>query len=291
LTSPESDPLQVQAAQEVLEELSAQDGVSIEVRTDLTQIEFAEGVRLVIVLPPDPGILNLAAANPQAQFLAFGIPSLEAAGNLSVIGSKGERPDQQGFLAGYLAAVITSDWRAGVISRADLIESRAARLGFDNGVTFFCGLCRPAYPPFVQYPQFVELTAGAGQAEAQTAVDAMIGNAVKTVYLAPGVGDELLIQSLAQAGVTLISSGTPPAQIQSNWAAVIRVDELSALRQIWRRLLNGEGGIQMSAPLMLSDVNRNLFSMGRQLLVEKMLADLLAGFIDTGVNPQTGELR
>jgi hypothetical protein len=286
-----SDPGDMLALENVLGELTAQAGLSVETRTDLAGLEFDPGVRVVVAMPPDPGIINLAAANPQVQFLAVGIPGIQAASNLSVTGSEGERPDQQAFLAGYLAAVVTKDWRAGVISRGDTVDGKAARLGFTNGVVFYCGLCRPAYPPFVQYPQYVELTAGASQAEQQAAADILIQNAVKTVYIFPGAGDETLLEYLAQAGVNLIGSGSAPENLRSNWIASIRVDESSAIRQIWPRLLSGEKGIQLSVPLVLADQNPALFSTGRQQLVEKMLTDLLAGFIDTGVNLQTGEPR
>jgi hypothetical protein len=279
------------ALQNVLGELAAQDSLTFETRTELAALEFSSGVRLVVAMPPDSGIVNLAAANPQVQFLAVGIPGIQAVSNLSVIGSEGERPDQQAFLAGYLAAVITKDWRAGVISRGDIVEGKAARLGFTNGVIFYCGLCRPAYPPFVQYPQYVELTAGASQVEQQAAADILIQNAVKTVYVFPGTGDETLLEYLAQAGVDLIGSGTAPETLRSHWVASIRVDEASAIRQIWPRLMGGEKSIQLNVPLVLADQNPALFSTGRQHLVEKMLADLLAGFIDTGVNLQTGEPR
>ena len=286
-----SDPGDMLALQNVLGELAAQDGLEFETRTDLAAPEFGSGVRLVVAMPPDPGIANLATANPQIQFLAVGIPGVQAAANLSAIGSEGERPDQQGFLAGFLAAVITKDWRTGVISRGDTVEGKSARLGFTNGVIFYCGLCRPAYPPFVQYPQYVELTAGASQAEQQAAADILIQNAVKTVYVFPGTGDETLLEYLAQAGVNLIGSGTALERLRSNWVASIRVDEAGAIRQIWPLLMSGEQGIQLSAPLVLTDQNPALFSTGRQHLVEKMLNDLLAGFIDSGVNLQTGEPR
>lgn len=286
-----SDPGDMLALQNVLGELAAQDNLALETRTELAALEFGAGVRLVVAMPPDPGIINLAAANPQVQFLAVGIPGIQAASNLSVIGSEGERPDRQGFLAGYLAAVITQDWRAGVISRGDTVEGKSARLGFINGVIFYCGLCRPAYPPFVQYPQYVELTAGASLAEQQAAADFMIQNAIKTIYIFPGAGDEVLLEYLAQAGVNLIGGGTALETLRSNWVASIRVDEASAVRQIWPRLMDGEKSIQISVPLVLADQNPALFSTGRQNLVERMLADLLAGFIDTGVNLQTGEPR
>jgi len=286
-----SDPGEVVALQDVLSELAGQESLAFETRADLTSLEFDAGVRLVVAVPPDPGIANLAAANSQVQFLAVGIPGVQAASNLSVIGSEGERPDQQGFLAGYLAAVITQDWRVGVISRADTVEGKAARLGFSNGVIFYCGLCRPAYPPFVQYPQYVELAADASAAEQQAAADILIQNAVKTIYVFPGIGDKTLLEYLAQAGVNLIGSGLPGESLRAHWVTSIQVDEASAVRQIWPRLINGEKGIQLSVPLALADKNTALFSLGRQHLVEKMLAELLAGYIDTGVNMQTGEAR
>jgi hypothetical protein len=43
--------------------------------------------------------------------------------------------------------------------------------------------------------------------------------------------------------------------------------------------------------LGFTSVNHDLFSPGRQRMAEDLLAELLAGFIDTGVDPQTGESR
>jgi hypothetical protein len=286
-----ADPGEALAIQNVLSELAAQEKLTFETRTDLTGIEFGAGVRLVVAVAPDPGIANLAAANPQVQFLAVNIPGVQAASNLSAVGSAGDRPDQQGFLAGYLAAVITQDWRVGVISKGDTVEGKAARLGFSNGVIFYCGLCRPAYPPFVQYPQYVELAAEASAAEQQAAADILIQNAVKTVYVFPGAGDQTLLEYLAQAGVYLIGGALPGESLRASWITSIRVDEAGAIRQIWPRLMSGENAINLSAPLVMSDQNSALFSLGRQHLVEKMLVELLAGYIDTGVNLQTGEAR
>jgi hypothetical protein len=73
--------------------------------------------------------------------------------------------------------------------------------------------------------------------------------------------------------------------------ATVRTDLASALEQIWPELMNGSGGINLDVPLVITDRNAALFSPGRQSLVEKLLSDLLAGYIDTGVNPQTGEPR
>lgn len=285
---PGSDAAKTADLQETLAELAAQDSLSFETVADLSSVQFPPDARLVVALPPDPGLANLAAANPAVQFLGLGFPEMQPASNLSLIGAGGERPDQQGFLAGFLSAVITDDWRVGVISQPDSPAGIAARNGFANGVIFYCGLCRPAYPPFVQYPVFTDLPAGA---DPRTAVDALVNNAVKTVYLPPGVADATLLDILAQAGVQIIGSSTPPPQIVDRWVASISLDELGALRQIWPRLLAGEGGMNLSTPLALGERNAALFSLGRQRLVDKMLTDLLAGYVDTGVDPQTGEMR
>ncbi len=245
----------------------------------------------MIVLPPDPGVMNLAGANPQTQFLTVGIPGIQAVANVSVIGGGGTLPDQRAFIAGYLAALISADWRAGVIYQAGTMEGLAARNGFLNGLIFYCGLCRPAYPPFVQYPIYAELPAGADPVDIQTAVDTMTSNAVQSVFVAPGIESQGLFESLAAANLGIIAGSPPPAALTGNWVASLRADESQALRQAWARLMAGESGIAVEVPLAMTDRNPDRLSEGRQRLVDNLLVDLLAGFIDTGVNPETGELK
>jgi hypothetical protein len=291
LAPPGADSEVSLGAQSLLSELATKEGLSFETRTEFNELELNPSVRLVIALPPDPGIANLVAANPNVQFLAIGIEGLEPGPNLSLIGSAGSRPDQRGFLAGYLAAVISQDWRVGVISRGDTVEGNAARLGFINGVVFFCGLCRPTYPPFLQYPFYVELPDAASQVEQQAAVDQMVASAVKTVYVSSGAGDVSLLEALAQANIDLIGSESPAESLRDQWIASIRLDQEAAIEKLWQDLLNGEGGNQISAPITITDVNSQILTPGRQRLVEQMLSELLTGYIDTGVDPQTGQLR
>jgi hypothetical protein len=285
---PGSDTARTTALQGTLSELAAQEGLSFETVTDPGGVQITPETRLVVAVPPYPGLADLAAANPEVQFLAIELPEAQVAPNLSIIAAGGERADQQGFLAGYLAAVITQDWRVGIISQPDSPAGKAARNGFANGVVFYCGLCRPAYPPFIQYPVLLDLPSSGDQ---QAVVNTLVGNAVKTVYLAPGVGDAALLDGLAQAGIRIIGSGALPPQVKDQWVASISLDEMGTVRQIFPRLVAGEGGLNLSTPLSLGERNEALFSQGRQRLVDKMLTDLLAGYVDSGVDPQTGEMR
>jgi len=210
---------------------------------------------------------------------------LQPAQNLSVVGAGGDRPDRQGFLAGYLAAVITRDWRVGVISPTDLDSGRSALQGFQNGLIFYCGLCRPAYPPYYQYPVFAEVTSSASLEEQRAAADILIANAVESVYIYPGAGSEDLFDYLAQAGIKIIGGVEPPPHVLNQWVASIRVDWESAIREAWLMLIEGEGGFSLEAPVTLTDRNENNFSPGRQQFVERLLEDLLAGYVDTGAAP------
>jgi len=291
LALPGADPGQVAALEGLLAELASESGLVFETQHELAGQTLGADVRLAVVPSPDPGVMNLANANPGVQFLAVGMEGMQAAGNVSVISGNGARPDQQGFVAGYLSALITPDWRVGVISRSDTPEGKAARNGFNNGTVFYCGLCRPAYPPFVQYPVFADVTADTSAEGRQAAADSLVANAVKTVYLAPGAGDAALAEYLAGKGLQVIGGTQPPPAAATQWVASLRADPVQAVRTAWTRLLDGEQGFSLETPLAVTDRNESLFSAGRQRLVDNLLADLLAGFIETGVNLETGELK
>lgn len=270
-----------QIAVEVLSELAAADGLEFEVRSTLSQTDLSPQVRVVAALPPDPGLAALAESAPETQFLGIAIPGLEPRSNLTVISADGIRPDTIGFLAGYLAAVATPEWRVGVINSSSGVDIDH-REGFLNGVVYFCGLCRQTYPPYFNYPLFSEAPAGATSPEWQAAADILVNSAVNTVYITPGSGDETLLEYLAEAGVNLIGTTPPPDGLIDQWIATVSGDISSALQQAWPDLITGQSGAVYSAPLAVTHINPDLLSPGRQRLVDKMIAEISAGFIDTG---------
>jgi hypothetical protein len=269
-----------------LKEPIAQAGWRWEMQTELVPQD--PGLKLVIALPPDPGIAELASQAPQVQFVTLGMEDIPPMANLSHI--QGEtRFDQQGFLAGAIAAMITPDWRVGVVSTSDTAEGKAARNGFLNGAVYFCGLCLAYHGPIFDYPLYVDIPSNAGQSDWQAAVDALVSQAVKTVYVFPGIDQAELMNALAQAGINIIGSGTPPEDIKAQWVASITTDPAEPIQEHLTEFLAGEGGIDMTAPLVIQEVNPALFSPGRQDLADKIRIDLLGRKIGTGVEPQTGE--
>lgn len=290
-----ADPQPFETIRSTLEGLAAAEGLNFEVRSTLDPSQLEAGVRLVVALPPDPGLENMAASAQHVQFLAVGIPGLGTSSNLSVIPAWEETIDRVSFLAGYIAAVVTPEWRVGVIAPDDSRAGLAARQGFLSGAIFFCGLCQQTYPPhyyqgtILRYPLYSNAPSGSGESAWKAAADDLIARSVNTVYVAPGVGDESMLSYLVDEGIRLIGTGPPPQEVRDHWITSVRADYAGALSESWPRLLAGEGGFTQSVPVALEDVNLDLFSPGRQILAKNLLPDLLGGLIDTGVNPINGQ--
>ncbi len=283
VAGPGADPVLSNQLSQTLSELTAGEGLEFELRPSFSLEESTAEIKLLAAIPPDPGLIGLAQTAPATQFLGVNVPGLEPAANLTVIDDQETSSDYVGFLAGYLAAVATPEWRVGVISSSDSGEGVAQRQGFLNGAVFFCGLCRQTFPPFNTYPMFVEAPASSSPTEWLVLADTLIDRAVLTVYVPPGVGDESLIEYLAAAGINIIATTSPLPGFEDRWIAIITGDYPIVIRSVWPDLMAGQGGKVLSAPLTFTDANYNLFSPGRQRLVEKTLQELSAGFIDTGV--------
>jgi len=292
LAPPGSDATQVQTLQSALNDPITAAGLRWQVRPSLSQVDFNPELRLVIVLPPDPGVAAMAGAASQTQFLSVAIPGVEPAANLSVIAASSEQADQQGFIAGVIAAMITPDWRIGAIGLKENVASKAAENAFINGGTYFCGLCLQAYPPFYEYPTVINMPETASSAEWREIGNYMIDHLVKTVYVVPGAGDSAMFDILAQAKVNLIGENIPSEALRAQWVVSLRPAEtLPVVLELLPDLLNGEAGVKVAMTLTFVDANPDLFSPGRQRLAKETLDDLLAGFIDTGVDLLTGEPR
>lgn len=272
------------ALQALLEELSKGENIFVDIQPTITPAEIGPEVRLVVATAPDPGIASLAAGAPATPFLAVGIPDLEVSPNLSSVGGASQHPDRVGFLSGYLATAITAHWRVGILSVSDSPVAQATVQGFNNGVVYFCGLCRPAYPPYVQYPVAAAVPANGGLAEQQAAVDSLAAQFVNTAFVVGELMSPELAAYLASKEIHVISDTLPPVAGDPNWVATISTgDHLASIRQMWPALMAGKGGEQAESGIGLEAVNPGWLSPGRQLYIQEVLNDVNEGIIDTGV--------
>ena len=289
LAPPEANLSLITNIETVISKLAAEAGLRLETWSNLSTDELVPSLKIVIALAPFPDLGILAAAAPSVQFLGVGIPELEITANVSVIGPMGMRPDQQGFIAGYLAAMITQDWRVGVISLNDSASGLAGLRGFVNGAGYFCGQCRPVYPPYLKYPIYVGLNEEEVDANWRLAAETVAEGSIRLVYVSPTVKNEALLANLVQRGMILIGGEEPPEELKPHWVATIRSDPGQMLRILWEDLLQGVGSASVLMPMVIEEINRDYLSPGKQRLLEDTMQALLAGFIDTGVDPLTGE--
>jgi hypothetical protein len=278
--------------QTLVYDLAKANGMRFQVRNVLTPADMAlEGpaLKVVVALPPDPGLAMLTAAASGVQFLAVSIPGLAAASNLSSVGAAGLPVDQQAFLAGYIAGMVAPEWRVGILSQKDTPGGDAAVTAFTNGYHFYCGDCfNPNFPQpnsHGLYPIVVRIPTDAPESDYTGYANLLIQNFVKVAYLYPDIATPDLLSYMAQNDVLLISQTLPGEDVRPNWIASIQPDLTSALQRLFPDLAAGKGGQVAPTPLFLTDVNSDLLSDAKMRLVQDVLNGLQDGTIGTGVNP------
>lgn len=261
-------------------------GLRYQTRDTLRAVDFNEDeILYVVVLPPYPDLAELAASAPGTSFLGVGFDDLDPADNLSVIRSGKADLDIQGFVAGYISAMITPDWRVASVGLSGDQPSEAARQGFVVGVKYLCGLCLPKYAPTgpnYLYPKYVELSPEGTAGEHQAEIQVLLNRAVETIYVVPGTVDPELFDFLISSGVVLIGDGSDyRPEYSSQWAASLAFDFGGALADYLPEFFSGAVGDVIQVPLSIRDVNPDLLSPGKLNAAQSILEEVSAGWIST----------
>jgi hypothetical protein len=270
--------------QKTVYDLTQASGYRFQVRNELNPTDLDPGLKVVIALPPDPGIAALAATAPDVQFLAINIPEVSAGGNISVLGNNSQT-DIAAFLAGYTAALITDDYRIGMLMPKDNPDALRALNAYATGMAYYCGTCRPLYFYNWTYPQYLEIGADEDKANYNAYADIlMLQYKVQTIYLYPEIVTPDLETYIGTTGASMIGT-VSPEQRPAGWVMTIQPDIIKAIQNAWPDLIAGKGGVTVQSPLGLADIDPTLLTPGKQRLVEQTLDDLQAGLINTGANP------
>jgi len=282
------DPATSNLYQSTVYELAQAAGYHFQVRNTLAAADLEPSLKAVIALPPDPGVIALAAAAPQTQFLAVDLPGVTAVGNISVVATQA-RPDVVGFLFGYIAAMLTPDWgySLGMIAPQGDPNAQMAFAAYKNGMKYYCGLCPKANPyayldefgQVIEYPQYIEIPADEAVSSYTAYADFLYRRKkVSMIYAYPAIATPDLLGYIGSLGLLSITDTTPnPRPVY--YVASLRPDLAKAIELAWADLLAGRAGITYQPPFSLIDVDANLLTQGKQQQVEQILAELLAGRI------------
>ena len=270
--------------QKTVYDLAQQSGFRFQVRNTLTPVDLADPtLKVVIVLPPDPGLAALTPTAPGVQFLAVDIPNLTAGGNLSVLAGNSQ-VDVTAFLAGYIASMVSDEYHIGIIIPKDNADAQRAYYAFKNGKRYYCGLCRTFYISQVEYPAFIEIPADEDPARYGGYANLLINEQkVYTLFVHPSLASADFLSYIGTQGVMLIGTSMPEPR-PGGWVATIRPDTVKAIQSAWPSLIAGQGGINVQSPLGLADVDPTLLTPGKLRLAQETLDALLSGRISTA-NP------
>jgi hypothetical protein len=281
-----ADPGLADKLEEEMKSLTQAIGMRFQVRPSLSQNELSDDISIVTVLYPDPGLAALAQAAPQTQFIGIGIQGLAAGENISLIHAQAYDSQDLAFVAGFIAGVITPDWRAGILLPADQAESSLLLQGYNNGLHYWCGLCQPAYAPFVVYPQSAQVLNPSDPVAALSTVDALVNAGVTTIYIPGEVTTTAMLEYMAQRHIMMIGTVDPPESVASLWVVSLQAGSpLAAFESVWLGIMEGQAGVDITVPLALTNAGAGLLGESRQRVVSDMLVELSTGLIDPELVP------
>jgi len=264
--------------QKTVYDLTQASGMRFQVWNTFTPADLEPGLKVVVVLPPDPGILELAAAAPDVQFLVINIPGISPGGNISVLGNNSQS-NIAAFLAGYTAAMLTDDYRVGMLMPRDNASAVDAFNSFGTGMKFYCGLCRPFYFYQQPAPAFIDIGADEDVNNYDAYADVLMQQyRINTIYVHPEIQTQDLIEYIGTTGTLMIGT-ISPEQRPAGWIMTIQPDTIQAIQSAWPSLVAGQGGLTVQSPLGLSDIDPGLLSPGKQMDVQETLDKLQKGLI------------
>jgi hypothetical protein len=237
---------------------------------------------VVVLLAAPANLAELIAAAPQTQFITVSSTDLPPAGNLSVIR---EKLENQAFVAGFVTALLSTEYRAGGLLPADSPLAGTLKEAFANGAHYYCGVCAPGWPLNLYYPQVTELPAASDGPAWQSAAAGLFDNQkVEVYYLSPEaarqeVYDYLQGKMQFDKPVLLVGAQTPPETLKQQWAATVRFDLVAAMQQAWIGASGGKGGAVIDAPLTVENPNPDLVGEGRMRLARDVIEGINAGAI------------
>ena len=284
VASPEADPTSIAQTESTLLSLTQDSELMLETRANLNPGMLTTNVKIVVGVGPGLDLNSMAMDAPQTAFVAIDDPDAVPVNNLSVVGDPVVDQQRQAFMAGYLAALVSADYKIAAIIPSETDTTNQIVDAFVIGARFFCGICQPKYPPYNAFPQWETMSAEDAVNGFMPVVDPLIANGVEILYVHGTLASPELLTYLAESSVKIVGDQSPMME-RNNWVGTIVKDPGPALFELWPELMTGTGGTQLPASVTLVDTAAGLISEGRYRLFEEMAADLEAGLVSPAEAP------
>lgn len=182
------------------------------------------------------------------------------------------------FIAGYLSAIISNDWRVGGLLPSITYQNTGADVVFQNGVVFLCGRCSPTFGPIVDFPITTLLSLPEDNDATLQAYAEISSYKINTLFIPSAYLFDDLIILLKQSGVTIVSDAKSGIG-QSDWIDYAIIDNLSSLiMDAISETNQQEGLVTIPVDFSVYATTREL-SPGKFNFITNMIDNLQAGFI------------
>ena len=262
LHSADADPFAKMQIQSKLEELTTNSGLQLVIQEALSAEMMAADVKVVAGVGPGIDVNSLAASYPGVSFLAVDNPSAQPSANLTVIGDPVDDQKRRAFMAGYLAALISDDYKVAALAPADTSSTDMILDSFVVGARFYCGLCQPKYPPYKAFPQVQSLPVGETVETYQPVLDILQANGVQVIFVHADLASSPLLARISEMDMVAVSDQRPEIT-SNNYVGTVLSDPGPSLEFLWPSLLNADQGFWKAASITLVDLDSGLLSEGR----------------------------
>ena len=281
------DPALVSQLGSELANLSSQAGLTLEQRSGLQVSELTGEMKVVVFASAPANMTDLLNSSGSIPFVVVSDQDIPAASNLTVIRI---HPEYSLFMAGYIAEMITADWRVAGLIPSDLPQSESLQQAFQNGGRFWCGICKVEAGPYVSFPLVAALPSGSDVNAWEAAVDQLETNRVYTVVAwdlanVPDVytyitGLSVFSEQGFFTNPILLGNEIPSDAVRPSWAVTLTPDVSTPLQAAWADLMEGNPGSTFTAGVKMTEINETLFGLGKQRLADETIQTLVKGLID-----------
>ena len=273
-----------EALAERLTAFTQNNNLTFERRESITTEQITPSVKILVTTADAAQVESINQQMPDLKIVAVDVSGLTPGlVNVHAVTSEGGTLEQRAFLAGYALALTTADYRVGVLSLYEDDLGNRTRDSFIVGARYFCGLCKPLYPPFISqpyYPLYAEMSSPTDPANWQAAADSLLNLSVTAIYVQPEISSLDLMTYLASKNITVIGvEGQAGLEAAGRVVGVLGSDLYASVESAVSGLLMGEEIGASTGSLELKQINPDLMSDGRHILFERIREDLLNGLI------------
>lgn len=190
--------------QNQLQSYSNDHDLSLQLIDSIHSIDF-KNTTLVYLKQPGEDWINLAQQNPTVKFILESEQRFNLPENAYQILTP---RDDLVFVAGYLSALISEDWRTAALVTDESISGDSISNLFSNGVRYLCGLCAPVFGPIVYFPAIATAPALADTAALTQAYGEIANVRPNVIFISPEFVSVDFVTALKQNGITVISQQT-----------------------------------------------------------------------------------